>query len=153
MDLEDFQHGIKVLNCVVDINRVVDALSEAGLNGFDDDVLDALMFKLANPNAHLQDVRVKSDQFKKRYVQTLVSLRRIKNNNNSLVGGEVNGNGKHNGNHDKTNNVSLSDDSEDCSDLSNCSSSGSVGCNLLTHGEIQECIAQTNSDYEQECLG
>jgi hypothetical protein len=28
-----------------------------------------------------------------------------------------------------------------------------VSCNLLTHAEIQDCIVQANTDYEQECLG
>lgn len=197
LDLEDFQHGIKVLNSVVDINRMLDSLSDVATTTsmsdpmgsmtsqqlFDPDELDVLMLKLAQPNAHLQDVRAKNEILQQRYAQSLLGLRRLKNNNNTLEPDVIvhsngkNGHNGHNGHnnsssngngHDKkTTNASLSDDSEDSSDMSNCSSGigvngGSSGvsssssgpaCNLLTHGEIQDCITHTNADFEQECLG
>lgn len=195
LDLEDFQHGIKVLNSVVDINRMLDLLTNyvdpmgsmttMQVQQFDPDELDVLMLKLAQPNAHLQDVRAKNEILQQRYAQSLLAFRRLKNNNNNLEPDVIvhssNGKNGHNGHHNghnnsssngnglhdkKTTNASLSDDSEDSSDMSNCSSGigvngGSSGgnsssgpaCNLLTHGEIQDCITQTNAEYEQECLG
>lgn len=180
LDLEDFQHGLKVLNCVVDINHMLDSLSDtisdsmgtiASTARFDPDELDVLVLKLAQPNAHLQDVRVKNEEVQQRYAYSLITQRKLKNNNNSIEPDLIVVNGK-NGNHhhhhdslDKKTNASLSDDSEDSSDLSNSSSGivsasggGGVGhvgplCNLLTHSEIQDCIILTNTDYEQECLG
>lgn len=113
--------------------------------------------KLANPNAHLQDVRLSPDLFKYRYAQSLLALKQFKNNNN--VNGSGHGAAANLDGIDKKTNMSLSDDSEDSSDSSshvafdNHPIRCSIGCNLLTHGEIQESVSQVNADYEQECLG
>jgi hypothetical protein len=162
LDLEDFQHGLKVLNCIVEINHAIDqtlALSPASSNSdeYDEETVDELMMKLANPNAHLQDVRLSPDLFKYRYAQSLLALKQFKNNNN--VNGSGHGAAANLDGIDKKTNMSLSDDSEDSSDSSshvafdNHPIRCSIGCNLLTHGEIQESVSQVNADYEQECLG
>ena len=44
---------------------------------------------------------------------------------------------------DSKNNISLSDSGHAESEI--------LQCNLLTHGEIQECILQSNSEYKIEC--
>lgn len=44
---------------------------------------------------------------------------------------------------DSKNNISLSDSGHAESEI--------LQCNLLTHGEIQDCIIQSNSEYKIEC--
>lgn len=95
-----------------------------------------LYFKLTDPNVHLQDIR-NGDAFKRKYLNSMIAFKQFKNNNN--LNSSLNERTK--------NNLSLSDseDSELSTDI--------LGCNLLTHSEIQDCISQTNAEYEQECLG
>ena len=86
--------------------------------------------KISNPNAYFQEIRNKS--FKVRYLNSLISCKQVKSNNNSFGLSE-------------TKNMSLSDSGHGESEI--------VSCSLLTHGDIQECVGQVNADYEQECLG
>jgi hypothetical protein len=146
LDIDDFIHGIKVLNAVVDINKEIDGFfahikdnPEANLNTTDkltDTYATNIYAKLKNPSAHLQDIN--GEHLKKRYLNSFYACKRLKINNNS---------------NSSYNNTILNE----CKNLSLCDSghveSDLFSCSLLTHGEIQECISQTNSDYEQECLG
>ena len=87
--------------------------------------------KINNPNAYFQEV--KNQSFKARYLNSLIACKQIKNNNNNSFG------------LNETKNMSLSDSGHGESEI--------ISCNLLTHGDIQECVSQVNADYEQECLG
>lgn len=143
LDLDDFVHGIKVLNLIVEINKNIDEaflVSQAN-SAMDNFVVlneesfgeraNELFAKLSNKNAHLQDVG--EEKLKKRYLVSLMLAKQLKNstNNNCIT--------------ETTKNVSLSDSGHGTEvDM--------PFCGLLTHGEIQEAISQTNTDYEQECL-
>lgn len=146
LDRDDFIHGIKVMNVIVDINKTIDICCINVQNSFETYANDSndlcfinnaneLFNKLNNPNAHLQDVR-DEPQFRKRYLNALILAKQLKNNNNNLNG--LNDS-------EKLNSSSLSDSGHGESEI--------LVCNLLTHGEILECISQCNADYEQECLG
>ena len=148
LDLDDFIHGIKVLNAIVEINKTIDNCCLNIHNNSDPNnnwnlnecyikLADELYSKLNESNAHIQDVR--NESFKKRYLMSLTLAKQLKNNNNN------------------GHNLILDDETDDNKHSASLSDSGHADsefyyCNLLTHGEIQECISQTNADYEQECL-
>ena len=138
LDLDDFLHGIKVLNAIVEINKTIDAccnrLNITMENYFnkegelDESDSIKLISKLRNQNAHIQEIN--NDFLKTRYLKSLIQAKLFKSNN---ILSET-----------KTTSSSLSDSGHDDSEMFQC-------C-LLTHGEIQECVAQTNVDFEHECL-
>jgi hypothetical protein len=137
LDIDDFIHGIKVLNVIVNINKIIENCTNNLENNYNkyckqiDECLVSDSTRLyeifKNPNVHLQDVG--NESLKVRYLNSLISCKQSKTNNNFDT---------------KTTCSSLSDSGHDECDF--------LSCNLLTHGEIQECISQTNADYEQECL-
>ena len=139
LDIDDFIHGIKVLNAIVEINKVIDAscnrLNINVENYFSKENeltdLDAmrLFIKLRMPNAHLQEIN--NDYLKKRYLRSIIQCKLFKNSNALSE--------------TKTTSSSLSDSGHDESEMFQCS--------LLTHGDLQECISQSNADFEHECLG
>ena len=131
LDLDDFIHGIKVLNSVVDINKAIDTCCANLADSEDLEGESNYLFEaLQRQNAHIQELN-EYKGMKQRYLTSLVSSKQYKNN------------------------------SLNSSDLKNLSSSTDSGhneselfqCSLLTHGEIQDCVIQTNAEYEQECLG
>jgi len=141
LDFDDFIHGIKVLNAIVEINKTIEMCcnrlninienyfhKETDLQETD---ASKLMTKLKATNAHLNDLS--NDYLKKRYLKAIIQMKLFKNNNSSSNLSET-----------KTTSSSLSDSGHDESEMFQCS--------LLTHGEIQDCIAQTNADFEHECL-
>ena len=139
LDIDDYIHGIKVLNVIVDINKKIDTCCFNMQNNFENynssnecfvNDSNELYAKISNPNAYFQEVR--NQKFKARYLNALISCKQIKNNNNSFGLSE-------------TKNGSLSDSGHGDSEI--------ISCNLLTHGDIQECLGQVDQDYEQECLG
>lgn len=164
LDLDDFVHGLKVLVSIVQINKCLDFC----INKKDSDskldlnlMVNELYYKLTNQNAHLQDLKT-SDQLKKKYFDSLILLKQFKNNNNfNLLSQNTTENDSNLCDNliAKSNFTSLSDSGHSeisSSDSSNNSSALLAGdlfnCNLLTHGEIQDCIIQTNAEHEQECL-
>ena len=137
LDVDDFIHGIKVLNAIVEINKTIDhCCNKLNINienyyTKENELQESdsikLITKLKNPNAHLQELN--NDFLKKRYLKALIQCKLFKNTNNLS---------------ETKTSSSLSDSGHDESEMFQCS--------LLTHGELQECIAQTNTDFEHECL-
>ena len=138
LDIDDFIHGIKVLNAIVDINKAIDSCCFNMQNNFENYnknnecyVNDSteLFGKLNAKSGYLQETD--NEAFKFRYLNALIACKQLKNNNNLSMS-------------ETKNNVSLSD--------SGHSEGETVTSNLLTHYEIQECVGQVNYNYGQECL-
>lgn len=137
LDIDDFMHGIKVLNVVVDINKAID-ISSTNIDKNKSECLEndaiLLLNRIKHPNAHLQEII--NDNLKIKYLKSLIASKQFKNTAISSSSTSMNMS-------DSKNNISLSDSGHAESEI--------LQCNLLTHGEIQECILQSNSEYKIEC--
>jgi hypothetical protein len=148
LTLDEFTHGVKQIAAVIEVNKSVEFSMDNMQNSNGDYknsenilfIKDAedLYEKLSHSNSNFKSVR-NDLNYKKRYLSALVQSRQAKNMS------VANGFGL---------NESLSESKNaSLSDSGHSESSYTVNCNLLTHSEIKESIAQANTDYEQECLG
>ena len=152
LDIDDYIHGIKVLNVIVDINKTIDTCCSNMHNQFENynstsecfkrDAGD-LYVKISNPNAYFQEVR--SQSFKFRYLDALVACKQIKSNNNN--------NSNNNNTSSSSSGLGMNETKKGSLSDSGHGESESISCGLLTHGDIQECLSQVDADYDQECLG
>lgn len=141
LELDDFVHGLKVLCQIVQINKFIDHIV---LIEPSESLENELYNKLSSSNALLQNVK-NNPILKKKYFESFVLLKQYKTNNNT-VGTTENLTEK-----DKYTSLSDSGHSEISYSTEN-SANSDVFTSLLTHGEIQDLVEQTNEDFEQEIL-
>ncbi len=122
LDIDDYVHGVRVLNAVVAINKAVDAGDAP-----------SLLAQLAQPHAHL--AQLVEPGLQQAYLRSLAATKNFKNGSttsstNSIVS-------------DSKNNLSLSDSGHADSEI--------LQSHLLTHADIQECVVAANLDHRNEC--
>ena len=80
LDIDDFMHGIKVLNVVVDINKAID-ISSTNIDKNKSECLEndaiLLLNRIKHPNAHLQEII--NDNLKIKYLKSLIASKQFKN--------------------------------------------------------------------------
>lgn len=141
LELEDFVHGLKVLCQIVQVNKFLDYIM---LIEPSESFVNELYSKLSSSSALIQNVK-NNPILKKKYFESFIFLKQYKNNNNTVGTTESLG--------DKDKYTSLSDSGHsEISYSTENSANSDVFTSLLTHGDIQDLVVQTNADFEQECL-
>jgi len=127
LDIDDLVHGVRVLNSVVDINKVLDTASP-------DSIVDSfgLLTHLGHKNAHLS--HLVDPELKLNYLRSLIASKNYKNNSTCSSSTSLGS--------DSRNNLSLSDSGHADSEI--------LQCALLTHSDIQECLVTVNQDHKRE---
>ncbi len=86
LGIDDYKHGIKVLNVVVDINKAIDiAASNIEKNKSECLEYDSgwIMSKIRHPNAHLQELIIENLRLK--YLYSFVAAKQFKNSNSKCL--------------------------------------------------------------------
>lgn len=86
LGVDDYKHGIKVLNVVVDINKLIDSAA-SNIEEKKSECLEydsnLLMSKIKHPNAHLREMIIES--LKLKYMYSFVSAKHFKNINSNFL--------------------------------------------------------------------
>ena len=149
LSLDEFVRGTHLLLLVIEINKTLD--TAATLSTYSDFSANPLFIK-ESENLHRQlaqladhfraDNKLRSEGFfKRRYLSSLIQFRQQKINSSANNSYSINA----------LENLSESKNGS-LSDSGHSETSFTVACHLLTQAEIQDCVTQTNADYEQECL-